>query len=115
MSVHDKGADEQSTRAPGHDARFVFERQGARWRISFEGVSAITSHLKGLVYYAKLLEKPDQAIEALVLEGHDLKKIPISQGREQTLSGQTIANYKARLAEIDGKRPGRRRGRRGPA
>ena len=88
---------------PGASAETCrWERSNAVWQIRYQGQSRdVPDAVKGLAYYARLLERPNQAASALAVEGQDCRKIPRRQAAPSVMDQEAVARARTRLAEID--------------
>jgi hypothetical protein len=98
-----KPADDADS-APKVDHPYLFERDGNIWRLRFGGRGGSLTNSKGLRCAVRLLEKPNQPIDALVLEGVEAKRVPRRQVDDDVLTEEAKAEFKERLDEIQGEK-----------
>jgi hypothetical protein len=87
---------QQDVRQHHAEGRNRFRRDGAVWSVAYDGVQAYVPHARGLTDIAVLLARPGQPVPASDLAG----AITRSRG-EPALDRQALANYRARLRELD--------------
>jgi hypothetical protein len=91
---------EEADSAPTVDHPYLFERDGNIWRLRFGGRGGSLTNSKGLRCTVRLLEKPNQPIDALDLEGVEASRIPRQQADDAVLTEETKAKFKEELAAI---------------
>lgn len=105
----------QSVKEPSKEAKNVFKKTGDFWTVKFQGNTASIKDSKGMLYIARLLEKPHQPISALKLatqkndtklmnQGKVVEKKSIIEdsGKSQDLVDKDyLTDCKQRLDEIE--------------
>jgi hypothetical protein len=99
------GTGHGSSSIPGHDVKdqYVFQKEGATWRVSFEGMTKTIKDSYGMTYICRLLQKPKQEIHALSVENPGITKDRAKRLRSagEVIDAQAIEEYKGRITEID--------------
>src|SRR5262249_37759201 len=88
--LHQKATGDSSEKT---DYLYLFERDGEIWRLRFKEKHGTLRNSKGLQCVARLLEKPNQDMESLDLEGVDARRIPRQQTDDDVLTEETKAEY----------------------
>lgn len=98
---------------------YVFKLMGDKWDVVFEGKSTYLNKMIGATQIHLLLQYPEEKINSSFLYQYSISNVPIdpqkikkmilsqqglniqSQGNQQLLDKEAIANYKRRINEID--------------
>ncbi len=84
--------------AEGQPRDYVFCKEGAKWRVVFNGRRTFVDHLKGMTYIAELLRRPGTPIEALTLADGAALAGEVIESIDETLALEEALG----LASIDG-------------